>query len=132
MTQTGVLSLRCTSCGRLFLSLPQQSEALMKCPQCSHRVVIEAFEDGASTMPGPISRALKRRSPLPPTLEKPPADEAWLHLGVHRSHGLELPESLRDSLVALPLQGSADGSLACLAAAPPSNPTGWHLARETA
>lgn len=64
-------------------------------------------------------------------LEKPPADPAWLHLGVRRSHGLELPESQRGSLVALTLQGSADGSLACLAVAPKNTPAGRYLARET-
>lgn len=64
-------------------------------------------------------------------LEKPPADPTWLHLGVRRSHGLELPESQRDSLVALTLQGSADGSLACLAVAPKNTPAGRYLARET-
>lgn len=64
-------------------------------------------------------------------LEKPPADPTWLHLGIRRSHGLELPESQRGTLVALTLQGSADGSLACLAVAPKNTPVGRYLARET-
>lgn len=66
MTHTGVLSLRCPACGRLFLSLPQQPGALMTCPHCAHSAVIEAFQDGVSSSPGLVSMTVKRRAPRPP------------------------------------------------------------------
>lgn len=64
-------------------------------------------------------------------LEKKPAEPAWFHLGLRRSHGLELPQASRDIHVAFKLQGSADGSLSCLAVAQKDIPIGRYLARET-
>ncbi len=64
-------------------------------------------------------------------LEKKPAEPAWFYLGLRRSHGLELPQASRDIHVAFKLQGSADGSLSCLAVAQKDIPIGRYLARET-
>jgi hypothetical protein len=64
-------------------------------------------------------------------LEKKPAEPSWFYLGLRRSHGLELPQTSRDIHVAFKLQGSADGSLSCLAVSQKDTPIGRYLARET-
>jgi hypothetical protein len=63
-------------------------------------------------------------------LKKGVGDPAWLHLGFRRSHGLDLPATLREGCVAFTLQGAADGSLACEAVAPKNTPAGRYLEQE--
>lgn len=64
-------------------------------------------------------------------LQKGAGDPAWMHLGLRRSHGLDVPAALRDGLVVFSLQGAADGSQACLAVAPKNTPAGRYLDHET-
>lgn len=64
-------------------------------------------------------------------LEKKPTEPVWFHLGLRRSHGLEFTPAIREIHVAFKLQGSADGSLSCVAVAQKDTPIGRYLARET-
>ncbi len=64
-------------------------------------------------------------------LEKKSADPSWFQVGMRRSHALELPEAERGIQIALTLQGSADGSVSCLAVCQKDIPIGRYLARET-
>lgn len=64
-------------------------------------------------------------------LEAKPADPAWFQVSLRRSHGLELPETLRSLQIALTLQGSADSSATCQAVVQKDTPLGRYLDRET-
>jgi hypothetical protein len=98
----------------------------------SHGALLRIFpqSSGGFLLDWPLFAETHQRK-LEGFLEKKPAEPAWFHLGVRRSHGLELPQASRDIHVAFKLQGSADGSLSCLAVSQKDTPIGRYLARET-
>jgi|JI6StandDraft_1071083.scaffolds.fasta_scaffold00815_21 hypothetical protein len=63
-------------------------------------------------------------------LEKKPTEPAWFHVGLRRSHALELPEAVRGIQIAFTLQGAADSSVSCLAITQKDTPIGRYLNRE--
>ncbi len=60
-----------------------------------------------------------------------PTEPAWFHVGLLRSHGMELPENQRSIQFAVTLQGSADNSVTCMAVTQKNTPLGRFLDRET-
>lgn len=86
--------------------------------------------DGSFRLDWPLFAETHQRK-LGGFLEKKPVEPAWFYLGLRRSHGLELPQASREIHVAFKLQGSADGSLSCVAVAQKDTPIGRYLARET-
>jgi len=64
-------------------------------------------------------------------LEKKPSEPAWFHVGLRRSHALELPEAVRSINVAFTLQGAADSSVSCMAVTQKDTPIGRYINRET-
>lgn len=64
-------------------------------------------------------------------LETRPETPSWHHVGLRRSHGLDLPAEVRERHLIYDLQGSADGSVRCLAIAARETPLGRFLERET-
>lgn len=87
-------------------------------------------KDGTFLLDWPLFAETHERK-LAGFLEKKPAEPTWFYLGLRRSHGLEVPQASRDIHVAFKLQGSADGSLSCLAVAQKDTPIGRFLASET-
>lgn len=64
-------------------------------------------------------------------LKTKPADPAWFHVGIRRSHALEIPEPQRSIQIAFEAQGSSDSSIHCLTVVQKDTPIGRYLGRET-
>ena len=64
-------------------------------------------------------------------LKTKPTEPAWFHVGLLRSHGLELPDDQRSIQIAVTLQCSADNSVTCMAVTQKNTPLGRFLDRET-
>lgn len=85
--------------------------------------------DGTLRLEWPLFAETHERR-LAQYLEKKPEEPGWFHAGMRRSHGLDLPAAVREGHLAYDLQGSADGSVRCLAVAARETPLGRFLERE--
>ena len=87
-------------------------------------------EDGRLLLDWPLFAETHGRR-LAGFIEKRPDAPAWFHVGMRRSHALDLPAEFRGRHFGFDLQGGADGSVRCVAVAARETPLGRFFERET-